>query len=561
MKNKGEIRWLQLSDLHMFDSTTMRRQKEKLFERFKETIDFIIITGDLHQYGKSYSLTLSFLNELVSEMGIGKKDIIIVPGNHDVSASDRRAENLKYIEKEIESNEDAYYDVLSELHSDFAKYVKFLSAFYGSDTDFDFLNNYIYIWDNKIALLCLNTALASDGNHDKKQIVDIRGLNELKNNHYPCIALMHHNYYAITDAQRPFVNTKFEELGVSAVLSGHEHKSSKNTIELENSVFIPNYCSGKSFSEPGDLWSDIEIIEYRWKLTEKETKIITYSWNQRNLSFMPSTKFENHGHILDGKILLEQGFTWRKFFPEILPLADSDTPSKVLPATEPPLSSAKTKSFFIKFKNQLQLLAVSTILSLILAAIAWYADYSAGSSIQQLQLSYAETLDGNLIVFENKKTMHEAQLQAVGQVIVTVKDKPVETYIIDGMYRETTSINNSKKIILKEYDCPLADSCVKKLEEELKSGLPAHAEEDIRVKEVAFMYVSACTESPGERISGYYIFEDGALIYLDNEAAESKMHGVIITSENWNLPEHQEKILADTKNHVLDYLREPPSDY
>ena len=90
MKNSDEIRWLQLSDLHMFDSTEMKVQKKALFQQFTNKIDFIVITGDLHQYGKDYSLTLEFLNELYSQMKIEKKDIFIVPGNHDVANSEKR---------------------------------------------------------------------------------------------------------------------------------------------------------------------------------------------------------------------------------------------------------------------------------------------------------------------------------------------------------------------------------------------------------------------------------------------------------------------------------------
>ena len=84
MKNKGEIRWIQLSDLHMFDSTEVARQKKALFNQFSKTIDFFIITGDLHQYNSDYQLSEAFLTELMHKMEIEKEDIIIVPGNHYV---------------------------------------------------------------------------------------------------------------------------------------------------------------------------------------------------------------------------------------------------------------------------------------------------------------------------------------------------------------------------------------------------------------------------------------------------------------------------------------------
>ena len=118
MKNELEIRWIQLSDLHMFVSTDVERQKKALYEQFGEKTDFIVVTGDLHQYGTDYAMTLDLLNTLVTQFGIEKTDVVIVPGNHDVFTSDKRKEvvrkidenievktNMKMILKEIESTE------------------------------------------------------------------------------------------------------------------------------------------------------------------------------------------------------------------------------------------------------------------------------------------------------------------------------------------------------------------------------------------------------------------------------------------------------------------------
>ena len=121
MKNEGEIRWIQLSDLHMFDSTEYKRQKEALWN-FNKTTDFVVITGDLHQYGTDYSMTLSFLNEMVQELDIKKKDVIIVPGNHDISTSDNRDKIIAKIDHEIEYNADAYRTEIEQLYSDFREY-------------------------------------------------------------------------------------------------------------------------------------------------------------------------------------------------------------------------------------------------------------------------------------------------------------------------------------------------------------------------------------------------------------------------------------------------------
>lgn len=277
MKNKDEIRWIQLSDLHMFDSTEVIRQKKALFNQFCGTIDFFVITGDLHQYGTDYTLTKIFLEELIAEMEIEKKDIIIVPGNHDIKSDNKRKEIINNIGKNIEMNPDAYLKNMNQLLHAYDQYKRFLNDFYGVNINkTDILNNYIYVWDDIISILCLNTTLISDENHHKPQIIDIYGLEKIRNKVVPCIAIMHHDYYAISDIQKPFIQARFKELGVSATLSGHRHRYTTNIIELENGDSIPNYCCAKSVSEPGDLWSDVGFIEYRWKKDEKEVKVIPY---------------------------------------------------------------------------------------------------------------------------------------------------------------------------------------------------------------------------------------------------------------------------------------------
>ena len=316
MKNKGEIRWIQLSDLHMFASTEVERQKKSLYAQFRETIDFFVITGDLHQYNADYRLSKMFLEELKVEMQIKKKDIIIIPGNHDAKTTKKRKEIIENIDRNIEKNPDAYLKDLPHLFDAFNKYNDFIKDFYSVDTDkINFLDNNLYIWDNNIAIVCINTALISDENHHKPQIIDINGLEKIKNGIIPCIAIMHHDFYAISDNQKPYIQARFKELGVSATLSGHRHRFTDNIIDLGNGEFIPNYCCAKSVSEPGDLWSDVGLIEYRWKTGEGEVKVIPYEWNPQRLNFIPSAKLERQEDIRvdnDGNISLKKSFAIRK---------------------------------------------------------------------------------------------------------------------------------------------------------------------------------------------------------------------------------------------------------
>lgn len=316
MKNAQEIRWIQLSDLHMYDSTDVERQKRKLYEQFAERTDFVVVTGDLHQYGKNYDMAFVFLKELVLRFGIERTDVVIIPGNHDVSTTDKRKEVIKTIDDNIENNPDVYRKELNQLYLGFRKYKKFLKDFYENTTDGRwFLENNIYIWKDKLAILRINTALISDGDHYKPQIIDIYGLEKLENSKFPCVAIMHHDYYAISDIHKPYIKSRFRELGVSAVLSGHKHRFSKEVIEIENGESIPNFCCAKSSSQPGDLWSDVGIIEYRWKIGEDRVKVIPYMWDTLKKAFVPTAKFENPKNAIvndEGQVTFQQSFQFKK---------------------------------------------------------------------------------------------------------------------------------------------------------------------------------------------------------------------------------------------------------
>lgn len=302
MSNEKEIRWIQLSDLHMFASTDIECQKEALYRQFSNTTDFIIVTGDLHQYGTSYDMTINFLEEAVEKFGITEEDVVIVPGNHDVNTLDKLTEAIQNIDKNIENDPDVYINELKKLYMRFKKYNNFLFKFYGDFAkNYNLLENHMHYWKNKLAILCINTALVSDENHFKPQIVDIYGLQKLDTQGLPCIAIMHHDYYSISDSHKPYIKNKFRELKVSATLSGHKHRFSKDVIDLGDKETIPNFCCGKTLSSSGDLWSDIGIIEYRWR--QDEVMVIPYTWDKDKNAFVPTIKFEDS----DNSVVSEEG--------------------------------------------------------------------------------------------------------------------------------------------------------------------------------------------------------------------------------------------------------------
>jgi len=144
---------LHISDLHLCRSRYFdtRRVLEPLFREVSEQSDWlpdlICCTGDIAFSGKAneYELAEAFFNELVSVAGVEKKQLYLVPGNHDVDLSklnDRQRkvrealETLNYREFLRKSN--SFFDderSLKAFLTKFGGYQKFVGTFLGRRFD------------------------------------------------------------------------------------------------------------------------------------------------------------------------------------------------------------------------------------------------------------------------------------------------------------------------------------------------------------------------------------------------------------------------------------------
>lgn len=115
---REQFRWIQLSDLHIFDSTEwniMKQEYETVLSNKK--IDFVIVTGDLHQFNHKYEKTILFLNNMVQYLGITPKDVFIIPGNHDVGTFKYKKLVVKDICENIAADPDCYYDYYNDFEA------------------------------------------------------------------------------------------------------------------------------------------------------------------------------------------------------------------------------------------------------------------------------------------------------------------------------------------------------------------------------------------------------------------------------------------------------------
>lgn len=297
-KRNVEYSWLQISDLHVFDNTEwniIQNAFSKLPE--KDKIKFIIVTGDLHQYGEDYQKTIEFLNKLVAEFKLTKRDIFIIPGNHDVGECDGKEAYTLFIDTKIEKQADCYrnYFVENKLVKCFEKYNRFIDDFYGDLAKEMYPNPEqvsVLKWRNVINIINLNSAIICDGNNKKKQIVDIYKLSkvgeELDKN-IPTIIIAHHAYEGLCISHQKVLSRLITDYKVSAYLCGDLHKQLKSSIPIFESAnsSIPCIVCGKMTPDENDNYSDLGCIVYSKEENSDRVWVNPYLWDKDRKHYSP----------------------------------------------------------------------------------------------------------------------------------------------------------------------------------------------------------------------------------------------------------------------------------
>lgn len=298
---KKNISWLQLSDLHIFQSTDWNIMLDAYKELSKVVKpNFLIITGDYRhkKFNNNYDNSLAFLNEVVKIFGLRRNNVFLVPGNHDVNDFQYREDFLSKIRENIEKNPDFYLEYMNDdaknLLNAFTEYSDFVREFYKSNVQDDRVNipaeSYCLNWKNKINIIVLNTALISEGNSDEKQIVDINKLSLFKSTNLPTIVLAHHSVDSLCDSHRKRLIAILNKLNVKAYFCGDEHKLGKRGIgnsKIPNTS-IPQIICGKSAIEIGDSFSDLCVIEYECR---NDGKAYVQVFRYEGTGFIQSSDF------------------------------------------------------------------------------------------------------------------------------------------------------------------------------------------------------------------------------------------------------------------------------
>lgn len=300
MKKPSEeekITWLQLSDLHIVESTDWNMMLDS-YRQLATRIhpNFLILTGDYRDKryieNTKYEKTLEFLDILIRIFGVEKKDAFFVPGNHDVDNYDFREESIRVIIEDIETNPDAYIKYLhkaNHLKMAFEDYIHFIAQFYRdsiSDSDLRVkcpADTFSINWRNKLNIIILNTALISDGSRNHMEIVDIKALSSITvDPNLPTIVLGHHDINSICNSHRTRMLQIFNRLKVKCYLCGDTHKADIRYIDKYDipGGQYPCIVCGKSAVEITDNYSDVVVIEYCWK-EDGFVYVRPYKWGRR----------------------------------------------------------------------------------------------------------------------------------------------------------------------------------------------------------------------------------------------------------------------------------------
>ena len=305
------ISWLHVSDLHLFESSFTHLLRESIRDLFHNKVDFLVVTGDLHQYEPApafgignYTQTLSELDALMEAVGLSSKDdLFMVPGNHDAVTSAKKQACIPMLDEACLTNPDGYFSYLETLEPAFTTYKYFLRTFYGDTQDrtSQAIHNHTCLWRNSVEILHLNTALTCDGNNARSPLVNLRELAGItrKKPDAPLLVLAHHSFFDIHKIQQPTLKAYLDKLGAAAYLCGDYHREYLETISLD-SKSIPMFVCGKSTVDPADAWSQADVVYYQLH-SEKPgwpVDVRLYHWNEQGPRLEPSFTYVDQTTLL-----------------------------------------------------------------------------------------------------------------------------------------------------------------------------------------------------------------------------------------------------------------------
>lgn len=316
---KSLFKWVQISDIHFepnVESFNTERLRETLKEELKKIkdVNILILTGD-YRYApsgeKDVKPVAKYIKELSACLQLNKtsNDIVLVPGNHDLTRNKKRTA-IVTLERKDYSTDEGGFDAkcLASLYEDFSFYSDLAQelncTYYLADDKnphalFDFSN---------CQLLLLNTAITANDNDDaQKLLLGSKYLHMLlhDNKNKPVIALGHHGLELLEEKERHNCSGYLEQMGVHLYLCGHSHELwnlqyndirqiNVGCLKQKDGSVVVGFLVGELYSD-----GTVAIDSYKWDINSK-------TWNRDDANSKQFEKLYKNTTAIEGKEIAEK---------------------------------------------------------------------------------------------------------------------------------------------------------------------------------------------------------------------------------------------------------------
>jgi len=278
---ENDIYWLHLSDFHIEPDErhntspifkALKNDIEKLMEEYSiSSFDFIIVTGDLGYSGENndYKEVESLLDSILGYTNTPRKNLFIVPGNHDVNR--KIVENQKdQIKTDWKSVTDANNfmkgdkTILRGFFNKFKGYSKFIENYFEGTRAFNHESNFsthlLPIKGKKVALIGLNSCLISGKDLEEGTLMITENQLNLalerftQEGHFNCdlehipirICFFHHPLDCISRIERKITDIIIYR-NFNFLLNGHIHDSAYDVNTKGGRHKLINIIAGSTF--------------------------------------------------------------------------------------------------------------------------------------------------------------------------------------------------------------------------------------------------------------------------------------------------------------------------
>lgn len=280
------MKWLHLSDLHFsgvqnFDTKKLRGELLKYVKTIKNPkFDFIILSGDFRfapaKPAVDVEEVVAYIRQLAEAGGTEIKNVLCVPGNHDLQRSISRRGLIQLPVEEKYQKGIFLEDVGTALQQDFGFFNRIETELHGSCPPSDKLHRLVKTkWLN---FLLLNTAITAGTDSDRGRLLlgwdDIDRVLEERNFTVPTVVVGHHGVSFWDREEQKKVLSHFDDVGIHLYLCGHEH-SLYGELYGDGLRQITVGCIGANdASEKVDI--SFEVGEY----SSGKARIKYYEWKE-----------------------------------------------------------------------------------------------------------------------------------------------------------------------------------------------------------------------------------------------------------------------------------------